>query len=500
MSRLVHLAPGDVFARDFRVVRPLNEGGMGAVYVVEQISTSNLRALKLMHPELVADARLRQRFEQEARIGARIKSDHIVQVVGAGVDEATQTPWLAMELLEGEDLAVLAARRGPLPPAEVHEIISQLCHGLGAAHAAGVVHRDLKPENVFLADARREGVPFTLKVLDLGIAKVVAEAQVTMTAAVGTPLWMAPEQTLAGAEITPTTDVWALGLIVFRLLTGFPYWVGANTESPSAITLLREVCIEPLAPATERAIRYACADRLPFGFDAWFARCVVRDPRSRFANAAEARAELTAVLNQSSQASVMATAPVAAPPIGGPAMVTAPAPPPVVFGQAAARWPDPAAVNALYGPIGPARPPFLPAMPISKTSRGGGGFVLWILAGVMALLVISLLGFSILFTRRPTSGGGFPIVTAVPVPVPVPTPVIASGDPLGSSPTDSPDAGGFLGGGSSGSGDPLVSSPAPTLRKTAPQVNPAPTLTPKPRPCGCASGDLMCAMTCSARR
>src|SRR6185503_3583423 len=110
------LERGQLFAGDFRIERRLGEGGMGSVYVVTQLSTAAPRALKLMHVDLSSDASLRRRFEQEARIGAAIKSDHVVQVVAAGVDEPTRTPWLAMELLEGETLAQLAARRGPLPP------------------------------------------------------------------------------------------------------------------------------------------------------------------------------------------------------------------------------------------------------------------------------------------------------------------------------------------------------------------------------------------------
>src|SRR5207247_2317711 len=128
-----------------------------------------------------------------------------------------------------------------------------LCHAVGAAHAVGVVHRDLKPENVFLAASRQADVPFVVKVLDFGIAKVVAEGTKHDTLAIGTPLWMAPEQTTPSAEIDPRTDVWALGLIAFKLLTGKSYWRAAHDEASSAVTLLREIVLEPLAPASARA-------------------------------------------------------------------------------------------------------------------------------------------------------------------------------------------------------------------------------------------------------
>ena len=138
----IHLQPGSIFAEDFRVLRALKEGGMGAVYVAEQLSVGAPRALKLMQPQLVRDPIMRKRFEQESRIGARIASDHVVQVVAAGVDSTTGYPWMAMELLEGADLDTVLERRGALPPPEVQEIFKQLCHALAAAHAAGIVHRE----------------------------------------------------------------------------------------------------------------------------------------------------------------------------------------------------------------------------------------------------------------------------------------------------------------------------------------------------------------------
>src|SRR5262249_6721970 len=157
---------------------------------------------------------------QEARVTARIESEHVVQVVAAGVDAATGMPWLAMELLEGEDLAAYLARRGPVPVPELLAIMAQLGHALEAAHRLGVVHRDLKPENILIARSQQQGVPFKLKIRDFGIAKTVAEAQATAsaTATVGTPRYMAPEQTEANGIVTPATDVWALGLIAFQLL------------------------------------------------------------------------------------------------------------------------------------------------------------------------------------------------------------------------------------------------------------------------------------------
>ncbi|XYI02960.1 serine/threonine-protein kinase [Sorangium sp. So ce1128] len=293
------LSPGTVLGGDFRIVRALSQGGMGAVLVAEQISTGKPRAVKLMHAQLAQDPRFRERFEQEARVGARIESDHVVEVVAAGVDPATQTPWLAMELLEGADLSAVVAQRGALPPDEVRELTGQLCHALAAAHRAGVVHRDLKPENIFIARPRQQNVRFKVKVLDFGVAKVVAETRANslMTASVGTPLWMAPEQTELATQVTPASDVWALGLLVYHLLTARLYWVEPSRgQSASVMSLLREVLFGPLDPPSARAALQGCAHLIPPGFDAWFARCVARDVRARFADAAQAMAALDPVL------------------------------------------------------------------------------------------------------------------------------------------------------------------------------------------------------------
>ncbi len=290
-----------IFAKDFRVLRRLAEGGMGAVYVVEQCTTGHQRALKLMHPQVVSDPRGRERFAQEARIGSLIKSAHVVEVTAAGVDEATGTPWLAMELLEGEDLAQLVRRRGALPPEEVREIFEQLGDALGMAHRAGIMHLDLKPENVFIATSRLRGVPFVVKVLDFGISKIVAENKTaaTVTSTIGSPLWLAPEQAHHGAKLRPATDVWAMGLIAFYLLTGRYYWRSANVPDDefNLTALLTEIMVFAMEPASVRASALGAARALPQGFDAWFACCLAREAEVRFGDAALAVATLIPLLS-----------------------------------------------------------------------------------------------------------------------------------------------------------------------------------------------------------
>jgi TPR repeat protein/serine/threonine protein kinase len=293
------LSPGTMVGEAYRIERHLSAGGMGSVYVATHLKTLRQRALKLMHPALARDARFRERFAQEARVGASIHSEHVVEVMDAGVDQALGMPWLAMELLEGQDLAALIAHRGPMAREQVAAVFHQLGHALEAAHAVGVVHRDLKPENLFLARSRRADASFTLKILDFGIAKIVAESQNTaVTQSIGTPLWMAVEQTSHAGKVSTAADMWPLGLIAFFLLTGRLYWRTANAEQQVPMMLLREVAFDPMPPASARAAEYGVAPLVPPGFDAWFARCLERDPARRFGSVAELVTQLLPLLQQ----------------------------------------------------------------------------------------------------------------------------------------------------------------------------------------------------------
>lgn len=292
---VLDLSPGALFAGDFEIVRKLGAGGMGAVYVVEQRSTGRRRALKLMLPGTVERAELRAKFELEARVGARIKSEHVVEVVSAGVDDKSGAPWLAMELLDGDDLSAVVARSGPMSPGDALDVMEQVCHALAAAHDVGVVHRDLKPENVFMATSRRTTSATTVKVLDFGIAKVVEEARATNTGALGTPFWMSPEQTERNAKIGPTADVWAIGLLAYFLLVGKPFWLSAEGERQSVHAFLRELLFDDIPPASTRAAEQG-GPTLPAGFDAWFASCLARSTDSRLADARAAFEALAPVL------------------------------------------------------------------------------------------------------------------------------------------------------------------------------------------------------------
>jgi serine/threonine protein kinase len=298
------LAEGTIIGEDFVVARRLGRGGMGAVYEVQQKSTGKLRALKVMHGVIGLDATMQRRFEQEAKVGARIKSAHVVEVVAAGVDGVIGVRYLVMERLEGVDLSGYLARKGPLPFPEVLGIFEQLCHAIAAAHTAGIVHRDLKPENIFIASSNQAGsTGSVLKVLDFGIAKLASETTPHATEAIGSPLWMAPEQTAPG-PVTPAADVWALGLIAYQLLTGTHFWTSAHVDGATPMHVLREIVVEPIPAASARG-----GDRIPPGFDAWFARCVARDPTARFPTAGEAWDAMKRLPTRASVSPVARTAP-----------------------------------------------------------------------------------------------------------------------------------------------------------------------------------------------
>ncbi|WP_438042298.1 protein kinase domain-containing protein [Sorangium sp. So ce128] len=325
------LQAGSIIGGDFEVVRPLGSGGMGSVYLCRQHSTARQRAVKVMHPVRAVDPEERRRFEREARAPGLIGSPHIVEVLIAGVDGVTGLPYLAMELLQGETLSACVARAGPLPLAEARRVLGQLGRALEDAHGAGIVHRDLKPENVFLEEAGGGAAP-RVKLLDFGIAKIITDARASLTAAVGTPLWMAPEQARESQGALPQSDVWAYGLLAFFALTGKPFWQGREVPS-----LLREILFEPIPTASRRAGELGLP---PFfaGFDAWFSRCVERDPLARFKSASAMCPVLERLLDGAAR--VASTAPASTAPAS-----TAPAsrrrtslpPPEASLGAAAAR-------------------------------------------------------------------------------------------------------------------------------------------------------------------
>jgi serine/threonine-protein kinase len=292
------LSHGAIVGERYRIVAPLARGGFGAVYVAEQLTTERRVALKVLarYDELVSVERLLA----EARVTSRIVSDHIVQVIDAGVDRPSGDVFVVMELLRGQTLDDRVMEHGALPVEECAEYMRQIAVGLDKAHGhvdrAGrptpIVHRDLKPSNIFIA-ARDDGQPL-LKILDFGAAKVLSQTTKASGMIRGTPQFMANEQAV-GEPSTPVTDVWAFGLIAFYLLTGHSYWLTVQRDG-SGDQLFAEILMLPLVPASQRARELGLSVPLTPAFDRWFARCVNRSSAQRFASAGLAAGELSRLL------------------------------------------------------------------------------------------------------------------------------------------------------------------------------------------------------------
>lgn len=287
------ITPGMVIAGRYRIVKQLGEGGVGAVYLVQHVHTDERLALKVLHTQVAMDPSTIERFRTEARAPARIDSDHIVRVTDADVaPELAGAPFLVMEFLRGRDLGGEVEARKTLHPKEVVLYLRQTARALDKAHGIGIVHRDLKPENIFLS-VREDGTP-CVKLLDFGIAKLTGASAAggvnqskTKTGAVfGTPLYMAPEQARAQANlIGPHTDVWALGLIATRMLMGGDYW-----QAETLSDLIVQIVVDPIPPPSQKGCKLGPA------FDAWFLRCCQRDHTQRFRSAGEAVSELASAL------------------------------------------------------------------------------------------------------------------------------------------------------------------------------------------------------------
>jgi len=288
------LAPGAVFAERYRVERRIASGGMGAVYEVVHLETNRRRALKVLHANLVQSEELRGRFRQEARVAAEIESEHIVDVFDAGIDQATEMPFLVMELLRGEDVRQRIKRLGPIPPEETVRILFEASLALDKTHQARIVHRDLKPDNLYLCE-RDHGPPRT-KVLDFGIAKIVADGAMSgqTKESLGTPLYMAPEQFMMAANISAATDIFALGLISYTMLVGKPYWLEETLKAGAAVAFAMHACKGPQESAVERAAKQGIV--LPPAYDQWFSKACAPRLTDRYQVATTAITELAQAL------------------------------------------------------------------------------------------------------------------------------------------------------------------------------------------------------------
>ncbi len=276
-----------VISGRYRLIEEIGRGNMGKVYRVEHVHTGETFAMKVLGPHIDTDPAMIERFKREARTPALIRSEHVVKVIDAdAASELGGAPFLVMELLDGVDLEKFALHTGKLPAADVVRILSQVAKALDKAHAIGIVHRDLKPANIFM-HRREDGV--VVKLLDFGISKLGASqdaARITASGAImGTPLYMPPEQATGQTAIGPAADVWAMGMLAFRLLSGRTYW-SMTTMAELMAAIVRDPVSAPLAGEAG----------LPPAFEAWFLQSCHRAPEARFASAGEQVQKLAAAL------------------------------------------------------------------------------------------------------------------------------------------------------------------------------------------------------------
>jgi eukaryotic-like serine/threonine-protein kinase len=302
----VQLERGSIVTGRYRLERPLAQGAMGCVWVARHLQLDVDVAIKLMAPGYVESTEARVRFEREAKASALLKVPNAVHIYDYGIEAGS--PFLVMELLEGEDLAARLRRQRRLSLAATLVVLESIGKALRRAHEIGLVHRDLKPGNVFLA---RSGGEEIVKVVDFGIAKATAglglDAHATKTGALlGSPRYMSPEQVRRSNHVDYRSDLWALGVIAFECTTGqvpFP--------SDEIGEVLVDVCTAPIPRAG------AIAPDLDPSVDRFFERALMRDPDQRFQSANALVEAFSALVNPGAAAQA---GPGFAPAISSPAM------------------------------------------------------------------------------------------------------------------------------------------------------------------------------------
>jgi serine/threonine protein kinase len=268
-------------AAKYEVLGLIGRGGMGSVWEGRHQSLGTRVAIKFIDPEHAESDEARARFVTEARAAATIQSKHAIQIFDHGVTEDGR-PYMVMELLVGEPLDKRLERLGSISLEETARVVGHVCRALQRAHDAGIIHRDLKPENIFLVRSEDDDDEIA-KVLDFGIAKIKPPpgenglTSSTKTGAVlGTPYYMSPEQARGLRNLDHRSDLWSLGVIAHKCVTGvLPF------DGESVGDLLVKICTAPL-PTPSTAV-----PELPASFDEWFFRALEREPPLRFDSASE---------------------------------------------------------------------------------------------------------------------------------------------------------------------------------------------------------------------
>jgi eukaryotic-like serine/threonine-protein kinase len=281
-SMSVPLRPGDMFAGRYRVDATLGAGGMGVVLGAVDLQGGHRVAIKVLNAEATGSDELVSRFVREAHATARLRSKNVARVLDWGTTEQGQR-YLVTERLDGKDFSALVEAARSLEPRVVVEYLLQVCEGLAEAHSAGIVHRDLKPANLFLTETT--GARPLVKILDFGICKMVEDrSQPSLTKVqdlLGTPRYMSPEQLTSSRDVDGRTDIWAIGVILYELLTKRPPF------DESRLTAL----MSAVATRTPEPIRRARPD-VSEGLSAVVSRCLAKMREDRYGNVEELAAAL----------------------------------------------------------------------------------------------------------------------------------------------------------------------------------------------------------------
>jgi len=287
---------GDVLAGKYRIERILGVGGMGMVVAALHVELDQRFAIKFLLPEMLTNSDAVLRFTREARAAVRIKGEHVARVFDVGTLESG-APYMVMEYLDGIDLGTWIHQHGALPIAQAADFLIQACVAIAEAHGLGIIHRDIKPSNLFCvrgADGR-----LIIKILDFGIAKITTfnasgQGIVTKTLAImGSPLYMSPEQTQSARDVDARADIWALGIVLYELLSG---------RVPFAGETMGEIIVK-IVTQTPDPLRNVRPD-VPDGLEAVFRKCTEKNRERRYGNVSDLAFALLPYAPRSSKAEV----------------------------------------------------------------------------------------------------------------------------------------------------------------------------------------------------
>jgi serine/threonine-protein kinase len=435
------LEPGQVIDGKYRIVRLIGEGGMGAVFEGENVRISRRVAIKVLHPNAMANPETVQRFEREAQAAGRIGSDHILEILDLGT-LSDGGRYMVMEFLAGETLSGRIRRHGRLTPAQVVPLVRQMLVGLGAAHDAGIVHRDLKPDNVFVL-TERSGIRDYVKIIDFGISKfnvVGGDMSMTRTGAVmGTPFYMSPEQAKGSGGVDQKSDLYAVGVILYEAVTGeVPFLASTFNELLFKIVLSEPKPLAEVVPGIDP------------GFVSVVSRAMARDPSQRFSSAREMIEALDALG------------------LGGRTLGADPG----VAAAAMAPVPAPVRLASTPQPGIPTQGTFS----TSQTGAGGKGAPVALIAGGLTLLVMAGVAFG---AYKALSGGGEEQATAPSAEAPT-TPAAAPAPSAPAAELPTPEVAVTT----SAVAVAVAVAVAPAPSASAAKAAVAPRVTPRPRPAG----------------